>query len=275
MGVDLEHSIHRENVPSPPYRHEPSISCAKKGIRAAFFRGNRSRVKRIVALALLLLASPAAADEEEEATESDSPAEELDPDAGVARPDADDLRHGHLLLGVSGGVWVPSNPFTPDVDGLGSLDAGGTVHGRIGIGLGRYLALNLDGGFAHVPATNTLSCDSCGVTSIDVGPSLAFHLAQGFALDPWVSYGVSYRNSMLTLPTADDSISAFDFMRLALGADYYPTGVFGFGPYIETDVGVRDFDNTVFYAIFHAGLRLTLDPFQSGTSFTPGVASLF
>jgi len=217
-------------------------------------------VKRICAISLVLLASaPTLADERE-------------PEDGIARPDAEDLRHGDLLLSVSGGVWAPSAPFTPAFQELGSLDVGGTAHGHLGFGLGRYLVLGIDGGFAMVPSTDT-ACAACGATSIDVGPSLAFHPTQGFALDPWVSYGMAYRHTIISLDSTSVNAHALDLMRLAIGADYYPVGLFGFGPYVEVDVGIRDFDAPVSYATVHAGLRVTIDPFQAGTSFTPGVAT--
>ena len=219
----------------------------------------------VAATLLALTAAPATAFAEEEVKDT--------PEDGFAREEAADLRDGHLLLAASGGVFAPSAPFTPAIPELGSLDVGGTAHLHIGYGLGRYLVPTLDVGFARLPALDT-ECGSCAATTIDAGLSLAFHLTQGFAFDPWISYGVAYRHTLLSLETTEsDSQSGLDFMRLAIGADYYPVPVFGFGPYIETDVAFRGFSDPVFFAIFHAGLRVTFDPFRGGTSFAPGVAS--
>ncbi len=221
-----------------------------------------------IAGALALVAADAGAE--------DAPADkkkEPPPEEGIARPEAEDLRHGHLLLGLSGGVWLPTAPFAPALDELGSLDVGGTAHAHLGIGLGRYLALGLDGGFAHLPSLDT-ACASCGATSIDAGASLAFHPMQGFAMDPWASVGMAYRHTFLHLEQLPStSLAAWDFLRLGLGAEYRPVGLFGFGPYIEVDVSVREFAPAIFFAVFQAGLRVTFDPFQAGTSFTPGMAS--
>ena len=196
-----------------------------------------------------------------------------DPDMGVARPEAEDLRGGHLLLSVSGGLWLPSSGLTSAYDGLGDLGTGAAVHGQIGLGLGRYVVVGLDGGFGWVPATSS-QCQSCSASSIDGGASVTFHPTQGFAVDPWIGYGMAYRHTLLSHPDAGDpSFSAFDFMRLSLGADYFPLPSLGFGPYLGTDIGIRSFDAPTSYATFQLGMRMTWDPMRTGTSFTPGVAS--
>jgi hypothetical protein len=99
-------------------------------------------------------------------------------------------------------------------------------------------------------------------------------LTQGFAFDPWASVGAAYRHTFLTLEAQPEtSYSAVDFLRLGLGGDYYPVSSFGFGPFIEIDVGAREFSVPIFYGVFQAGMRLTFDPFRAGTSFSPGLAT--
>jgi hypothetical protein len=224
-------------------------------------------VKRIALFALTITcASPALAEDPSKPKER-----VFQPEDGFARPDADDLRHGHIRFGVSGGVWTPSSAFAPKLPGLGTLSVGGTVAGQLGVGLGRYLVLGLDGAFAHIPSSDT-PCADCGVNTVLAGASLALHPTQGFGIDPWASYGVGYRHLMLTLDNDSNDLSAFDVARIALGADYYPVGLFGFGPYLELDVGLRDLTGQrTSYVAFHAGLRLMFDPFNAGHSFTPGV----
>lgn len=197
-------------------------------------------------------------------------AEETDPEKGIARPDAPDLRGGHVIIRAGGGLWVPSSPFTPAIDELGSLGVGGAFHGQVGVGLNRYLVLHGSGGMGVIPSSNT-SCDGCGATTIHAAAGLEFHIDQGFAFDPWVAYGMGYRHSILGLADQDNqSLKAFEFMRLSLGGDYFPTASLGFGPYMEVDVGVRQLDDPVYYAIFQTGLRLSFDPAAIGTSFSPG-----
>jgi hypothetical protein len=233
-------------------------------------------VKAPLTLALVVLFPTVLVPDEARADDADGPdsSQADDPDRAVARPDAADLRHGHWLLSVDGGVWAPSMGIYPTIPEIGVIDAGGTLHGHVGVGLGRYLVLNVDGGFAYGPSTNSATdCSSCGLWSIDVGPSLAFHLTQGFAFDPWVSYGLGYRHTILSLDSGNEPVKAVDVAKLAIGGDWYPDPLFGLGPYIGTDIGVRTSGEVSGYGIFHAGLRLTFDPLGSGTSFTPGVAA--
>ncbi len=196
-----------------------------------------------------------------------------DPDAGIARPDADDLRTGHVLISLSGGAWFPSDPLFPASPELGEPAAGGTAHLHLGFGLSRYLVLELGGGFAMAPSA-VASCEGCQATSVDVGASLLFHPTQGFAFDPWVGYGMGYRHNILSLDTDSPAdTSGFDFMKLALGGTFSPTPVFGFGPFLETDVGVRSFDDATFYAAFQLGMRVTFDPLRGGATAAPAGTS--
>lgn len=198
-----------------------------------------------------------------------------DPDEGIARPDASDFRTGHVLISLSGGLWVPSNPLFPAFSELGDPSAGGTAHLHLGVGINRYMVLQATGGFANAPSAVD-SCDGCSATSIDAGAAFIFHLTQGFAIDPWASFGVGYRHNILSLDTQDaPSSSAFDFAKIALGGTYFPTPAFGFGPYAQTDIGVRQFDDATFYAAFHFGMKVTFDPMRSDANASPaGTAKL-
>ena len=196
-----------------------------------------------------------------------------DPDEGIARPDAEDMRTGHVLISVSGGAWVPSNPLFPPFSELGDPDVGGTAHLNLGFGLNRYLVLELAGGFAMTPSAVD-SCSGCRATSIDAGGSFLFHPTQGFAFDPWIGYGLGYRHNILSLDTQDaPATSAFDFTKIALGGTFYPTPVFGFGPYTQVDVGVRDFGDPNFYAAWHIGMKITFDPMRAGATATPAATT--
>jgi len=236
-----------------------------------------SLVAAAVVAAGALHAGEAVAEEEKAKNPSKA---QVDPDEPVARPDAEDLRGGHWLFTLDGGVWAPSTGlYHPDATALGAggpelgiIDAGGTLHGHVGWALNRYLQLNLlDGGFAYAPSLNP-ACD-CGLWSIDVGPSLQLHPTQGFAFDPWVSYGAGYRLTILSLAGAAERVQAMDVAKLAVGGTWYPDPMIGFGPYLEVDIGVRTSGDISGYGIFHAGLGVTFDPFAAGTAFTPGVAS--
>ena len=71
---------------------------------------------------------------------------------------------------------------------------------------------------------------------------------------------------------SDDDRTGIDVARLGLGGDFFPTASFGFGPFIETDIGVRVDPDTTGYAAFLAGLRLTFDPLRMGTEISPAIA---
>ena len=224
----------------------------------------------------LLIASPAAAQDdaprEERAKESVADDRKLQPEDGLPKPDPEDLRAGHLLISVSGGAFVPSSAFTPDRPGLGSLDAGGAVGLDLGIGLDRYLLLGLDGGYTRLVGADA-TCLDCRGDSFDVGVSLSLFISQGFAFEPWASYGLGYRRTSLSLGAAEgESFDALELGRLAIGGLYFPTPSFGFGPYAGVDLGFRDFDLPVFYAAFSGGIRLTFDPMRLGTAVRPQVA---
>ena len=193
-----------------------------------------------------------------------------DPDRPVARADAEDLRGGHFFIRAGGGVLTPSAAFVPRIAELGAIDVGGGFNAELGVGLNRYLVLGLRGGMALFPAFLG-PCADCGVTSIDVGLDIATHFAQGFALDPWASFGAAYRHSIIGLSSRPNvTAHILEFTRLRMGADYFPTASFGLGPYVELDVGARNPSSPSFYAMFQAGLRLSFDPPAIGTSFVPG-----
>ena len=114
------------------------------------------------------------------------------------------------------------------------------------------------------------------------GAAIAYHLAQGFAFDPWASFGVAYRHGFATydgdavpetVTATDVDYSALDFTRIGLGGTFFPVSVFGFGPYLELDVGVRDFSDPVYYVAFHTGLQVTFDPLNAGTTAAPNLGA--
>src|SRR5262249_21336108 len=70
----------------------------------------------------------------------------------------------------------------------------------------------------------------------------------------------------------DQHYQGLDFTRIGLGADFYPTSFFGFGPYFEVDVGASlrpplpDLfpppTGVAVYAFVHFGLRVAFDPIR-------------
>lgn len=196
-------------------------------------------------------------------------AEVRDPNEPLALPAAEDGHSGHVLIGATGGLAVPSTALVPRIPELGELTAGGGGKLSVGIGLGRYLTLRARGGVAYMPGTPA-TCPTCSALSADVGGDLLYHLVQGLAFDPYVGLGMAYRHTSITLPTGTRTFSGFDVARITLGGDFYPSPVFGFGPVLETDIGVR---GEVAYGMFHAGIRLVFDPLRSGVTSEPPTAT--
>jgi hypothetical protein len=158
----------------------------------------------------------------------------------------------HLLIHGRVGAAFPAGSITK---GFGTANASSTgirFGGGIGFGLSRYLVLEMNGGYARLGAED--GCAACSGSSIDFGLGFSYHLAQGIAFDPWISYGVGFRSMSLvsrglrdwisddTSPNGNTSVAEFafqglDFTRLALGGDFYPLSALGVGPYFELDLG--------------------------------------
>ncbi|WP_437737996.1 hypothetical protein [Sorangium sp. So ce1335] len=202
--------------------------------------------------------------------------EELGPEAGTKRPAGPDERSGHVLLQARAGY---SQPF-------GSLAAGQPVSERvsgglafganIGIGLSRDAVLEASGSYALLSAAG--GCNGCSGQSLDLGLGLVYHVAQGLAIDPWISYGVGYRRAVLTWSegsaaspaTSDHVFHGLDVARIALGADFYPVSPLGVGLFAELDAGTYlsrpgESSRAAPYGFFQVGLRLALDPVPRGT----------
>lgn len=200
-----------------------------------------------------------------------------DPDEGIAREAAEDLRTGHFLVSVGGVVAAPTGAVVPASDALGTASVGGGVRAMVGVGLSRYAVLRLDGGGSWI--TGPSLCDVCSAATYDVGLGFDYHLAQGIALDPWIGLGVGYRYGRSVVEdltsSSGDRLSqsyAFDFARIAIGGDFFPLPLLGFGPFIETDIGARFSPDNAVYAVFFGGLRVTLDPMSAETDLAPTVA---
>jgi hypothetical protein len=206
-----------------------------------------------------------------------APTPKPDPDEGISRPAAEDLRSGHFVLGVAGVVLAPSAHLLGAGADVGAPTVGGGVRGMLGIGVSQHVVLRVDGGGGWLGGSNL--CASCTAASYDVGIGVDYHLAQGIAFDPWIGLGAGYRygRAAIELPAPGgaervDASSGIDVLRLSLGGEFFPLALLGFGPFIETDVGVQVHPETVAYGVFLAGLRISLDPMAAGSEVEPAVA---
>ena len=272
----MDGSVHGDGLPG--CRRERG-SCFTEGAAISASQPTRFGVKpALVRCRTLLLlvslsvpASTALADETAAPTATPAPATSK-PDGKSLRAEAlrEDLRFGHIFLSLGGGLWVPSASFVPSGIGLTAPGVGGDARLRLGLGLNGYLVGFAEGSFAR--AQGQSGCTSCSATSLSAGVGVSAHLSQGFAVDPWISYGVAYRDTLLTVDkvpfaVSDAPVHGIDFARVALGFEHAPVPWLGMGPYVGTDVGVRIFDGAV-YGDFVVGLRVVFDPKQAGKKLT-------
>jgi hypothetical protein len=172
------------------------------------------------------------------------PAEEEEAPPGPPRPRPPDERTGHILLTGRGGVISPFGDVTSGIDVTGALTGGGSIGGSLGVGISRFTSIEIGGDYASLGATST--CPGCSGRSYDFGAGFVYHVIQGIAVDPWIGFGMAYRSSPLVygplgapllVAPGSASYKGFDFARMSMGASFYPTPFFGFGPFVELDLG--------------------------------------
>ncbi|EYF07932.1 Hypothetical protein CAP_6954 [Chondromyces apiculatus DSM 436] len=197
--------------------------------------------------------------------------DEEGPEAGVKRPPAPDQRAGHVLLQPRISLAVPFADLAVDLPANVVVGAGVAFGVNAGVGLGRSAVLQATGNYALLPGS--ARCNDCSGQSLDLGLGLAYHLTQGLAFDPWISYAVGYRRSSFE-GQAQTSRLAFnggvfqgiDAARIALGGDFYPLPWLGFGLFLGLDVGtyvVRPEGlGRSTYGNFTAGFQIALDPIR-------------
>ncbi len=219
-----------------------------------------------------------------------SPPDEVDPEAGIPRRLAPDWRTGHFLLSGRFGLLSPTGNAAvvgTDIEqqniAVADLASTGLLFGgTLGFGVSRHGVVEATVDYGRLGAQ--LGCPACSGTQLAIGLGVSYHMAQGIALDPWVSYGLGVRLSSFHVPnlttngTETQHYRGIDLARLALGGDFYPTPFVGLGPFLEADIGTNvkfpfpDYGGSV-YAMFTFGVRLTLDPLAASTRAKPRVAS--
>ncbi|AUX43136.1 hypothetical protein SOCE26_045790 [Sorangium cellulosum] len=206
---------------------------------------------------------------------ADESSEELGPEAGAKRPAGPDERSGHVLIQGRIGYAQPFGSLAADQPASRVVSGGLAFGAHAGIGLSRVTVLEVSGSYALLPAAT--GCSDCSGRSLDLGLGFVYHLAQGIAFDPWISYGVGYRRASFSWsdgtfagPAASDAVfHGLDVARIALGGDFYPVPSFGVGLFAELDAGTYlsrpgERSGAAAYGFFQAGVRLALDPVPRG-----------
>jgi hypothetical protein len=198
------------------------------------------------------------------------------------RPAAPDTRTGHVLVTAKAGFVGPAGSFADGLRQSRIVATSPSFGGAIGIGIGRSAVLEVAGEYAKLAASRSCA-PSCSGSTFDLGLGLVFHVAQGLAIDPWVSYAVAFRSTSFSIPDSarstgllfsdatSSSYKGIDVARFALGGDFYPIPELGFGPFLEADFGSYFWrpegsagaapPGSV-YAFFGLGLRVTLEPMR-------------
>jgi hypothetical protein len=201
--------------------------------------------------------------------------EALEQEAGTKRPAGPDDRTGHVLVHGSFGFSQPFGSIAAKVPAT-RVSGGAAFGAHLGVGLSRVTVLEASGSYARLHAT--ADCRDCSGTSFDLGLGFVYHIAQGIAFDPWISYGVGYRIATFAGATGlasgpqifpDSAFRGLDIARVALGGDFYPIPTVGLGAFLEIDAGTylsRPDERlaATAYGFFQVGVRLSLDPLPRG-----------
>ncbi len=269
LGVRL----HGTNEAKCFIEHVPVIDTIPSQLRAVRSTPHRSsprsrhvsRFFEVFSLLVPMLAIPLNA-------EASGIAQPIDAEA---LPAPEDLVSGHVFLSAGAGLERPTGQFASGYDASPVSTWSRSFRGSATVGVGRGAALGVSTSYAPLAASD--GCSGCGGKTWTVGLELVHHVAQGFGIDPWASFGVGYRATSLTLDPSLASSGLFpgdatslaykgvDFARIGLGADFFPTRGLGLGLYVDADVGAyasRPGPATTasVYAFLGAGLRVTVDP---------------
>ena len=170
------------------------------------------------------------------------PAPNDDEPAPPLVPDASDTLSGHFVAAANGGFVAPWGELSEGVP-AGDLGAGYGLGLDLGFGLSRSVVIGLWGQYETYG--NSVECGTppdrsagCSATSFAGGPFVRYHIVQGTRFDPWMLAGIGYRMMSVESSAGASDYSGVEWLRLALGGDYYPFRSFGFGPVAELDLGV-------------------------------------
>lgn len=197
----------------------------------------------------------ATAPEDAEAPETDEPL----PDAV---PPARDLLGGHLVLGLGAAWGMPSGELSRGVSASERGGSGAAFALDMGLGVGRSVVLGAWG--AYAAAGSAADCERCEGRSVSGGGFVRYHLVQGVRFDPWLLAGIGFGSATYDTPQGERSYSGPEWLRLAVGGDWYAWSGLGFGPWLEASAssftslpgGERD---AQLHWTYRAGARLVLD----------------
>jgi hypothetical protein len=169
-------------------------------------------------------------------------------------PNAHDTLGGHFVLGAGLGPRWPFGDLESGKNQQEFMGAALAVNLDLGFGLSRNVVVGAWGEFDNHYAPS--GCKACSAKSFAGGPFVRYHLVQGTRFDPWGSFGVGVRSTKVDNGPGTDDNFGFDFMRITLGGDWYPTSNIGIGPYFMFDAGTY---GSQVHTGLSTGLRLVFD----------------
>jgi hypothetical protein len=218
------------------------------------------RLLRTLVLGMVVSAAPLAGAEPLLQPPSPTPVPNDEPAPPIV-PDAPDTLGGHIVAGGSAAFSVPWGDLQ---QGSAASDLGpGYGFGLdLGYGLGRSVVVGVWGQYALY--AEGADCGNCTASSYAVGPFVRYHLVQGMRFDPWLLAGFGYRAMSVESGPNQGDYAGIEWLRFALGGDYYPLKNLGFGPLLELDFGVFgkhpiEERTTELHFSFVGGLRVVLD----------------
>jgi hypothetical protein len=178
-------------------------------------------------------------------------------------PPAQDSLAGHFTLSPGVALVLPFGSLESDVPQTDSLGTGLGLSLEAAIGVSRTVALGAWGQAASFGSTDT--CPECSASSLAGGAFVRYHLVQGVRFDPWMSAGLGYRVlSIDNTPAGKQDFSGIEWLRFAVGGDWYAFSLFGLGPFLELDMGIYGTrpdsagDSAAHFQLV-VGARVTLD----------------
>jgi hypothetical protein len=188
-------------------------------------------------------------------------AAEEPPESAV--PFEQNLVAGHLQLSASASYALPFGRLSEEQSRTDRSRGGGLFSGEAAIGLDRFIFLGAYGEYGLYQAAK--GCDDCSASSWGAGLQVAYHVVQGLRIDPWISYGVGYRQFTTHGAQPDPArYHSLEWMRLGLGTDWYVTSGFAVSPFALFGVATTldapsDESGGATDLRFQFGLRLLLD----------------
>ena len=107
--------------------------------------------------------------------------------------------------------------------------------------------------------------NTCKASTTSFGLGLGYHLVNGSSFDPWMQAGMGYRFAKFEQsPSATFDYSGFDWLRLAIGGEWYAAKWLGIGPYASFDAGTYSArpagTNSAVHMFLSLGMRAVIDP---------------